>query len=159
MRRQVNREEYLVELEGDDDAEAEREPEGRVEQEEGLPPAFAPVRGQPRAPPPRASAAAPRLRPRRRPPRSCERRRKPGQVRGRTPAGSARGRAGSRRTCHWPAGSVARWTPAEEGSDGIRVAAGLRGQAGSGRAGFTALVRGTEDGDGYKISGYLGTST
>jgi hypothetical protein len=74
---QINQEEeYLVELEGDDDAEAEREPEGRVEQEEGLPPALAPVRGKPRAPPPRASAsaaaaAAPGLRPRRRPPRSC----------------------------------------------------------------------------------------
>jgi len=55
--------EHLVELEGDDDAEAERELEGRVEQEEGLPLELAPVRGQARAPPPRASAAAPRLRP------------------------------------------------------------------------------------------------
>jgi len=59
---QTNQEVYLVELEGDDDAEAERELEGRVEQE-GLPLALAPVHGQPRAPPPRASAAAPRLRP------------------------------------------------------------------------------------------------
>jgi hypothetical protein len=63
-------EEHLVELEWDDDTEAEREPEGRVEQEEGLPPALAAVRRQPRAPLPRA-AAAPGLRPR--PPRSCER--------------------------------------------------------------------------------------
>ena len=67
MRRRSSK--HLVELEGDDDAEAEREPEGRVEQEEGLRPALAPVRRQPRAPPPRA--AAPGLRPR--PPRSCER--------------------------------------------------------------------------------------
>ena len=134
MRRQVNREEYLVELEGDDDAEAEREPEGRVEQEEGLPPAFAPVRGQPRAPPPRVSTAAPRLRPRRRPPRSCERRRKPGQVRGRTPAGSARGRG-----THLPFGASFRL--ALDAGRGRKNP--IESEWGSGR-GFTVC----EDGDG-----------
>ena len=56
MRRRSSK--HLVELEGDDDAEAEREPEGRVEQEEGLAPTLATVRQQPRAPPPRAAAAA-----------------------------------------------------------------------------------------------------
>lgn len=46
----------LVELVGDDDAEAESEPEGGVYEEEGLPPPLARIRGQPRtgaaAPPP-----------------------------------------------------------------------------------------------------------
>ena len=37
MQPQVNQEEYLVELDWDDDTEAEREPEGPLEQEEGLP--------------------------------------------------------------------------------------------------------------------------
>jgi hypothetical protein len=63
---------YLVELEWDDDAEAQREPKGRVEQEERFPPTLAPVRGQPRVLP-CATAAASGL-PSRRPPRSCKRR-------------------------------------------------------------------------------------
>lgn len=65
---------YLVELEGDDDAEAEREPEGRVEQEERLPPPLAPVSRHPPARPPRPSSI-PRLR-RRRPPRGCRQKKK-----------------------------------------------------------------------------------
>ena len=121
---QINQE-YLVELEGDDDAEAEREPEGRVEQEECLPPALAPVLGQPRAPPPRASAATPGLRPRRRPSRGCERRREENPVRcadgRRRKRARARERAGDAPAIWRLVPSRAGRRPRKKESDRIRV--------------------------------------